>query len=132
MAAITLEEARRIAGEWRSLIARGVDPAVIEAERHAAEARERALRIRHSFTVVAEAFIADKLAKERSGKVAERDLRNVFVAAWAERPISEITDDRRAGNHQRQEAHRAEDGRRLAGPDQAVLQLGNRPAQSTA
>ena len=48
--AMRLEEARRIAGEWRSQIARGVDPAVIEAERRAAEARERALRIKHSFT----------------------------------------------------------------------------------
>jgi hypothetical protein len=73
--AMTLDDARRIAGEWRSLIAKGIDPAVIEAERLEKEARERALRIRHSFTIVAEAFIADKLAKERSGKVAERDLR---------------------------------------------------------
>jgi integrase len=89
--AMSLEEARRIAGEWRSLIARGVDPAVIEAERRAAEARERALRIRHSFTVVAEQFVADKLSKERTGKVAERNLRNVFMTAWAEKPISEIT-----------------------------------------
>ena len=89
--AMSLEEARRIAGEWRSLVARGVDPAVIEAERRAVEARERALRIRHSFTVVAEAFIADKLAKERNGKVAERDLRNFFMAAWGERPVSEIS-----------------------------------------
>jgi integrase len=89
--AMSLEEARRIAGEWRSLVARGVDPAVIEAERRAVEARERALRIRHSFTVVAEAFIADKLAKERKGKVAERNLRNTFMAVWGERPVSEIT-----------------------------------------
>jgi integrase len=88
---MSLEEARRIAGEWRSLVARGIDPAVIEAERRAVEARERALRIRHSFTVVAEAFIADKLAKERKGKVAERNLRNTFMAAWGERPVSEIT-----------------------------------------
>ena len=29
--------------------------------------------------------------QERSGKVAERDLRAVFVAAWGDRPISEIT-----------------------------------------
>ena len=64
---------------------------MIEAERRAVEARERALRVRHSFTVVAEAFIADKLAKERNGKVAERNLRNIFVAAWGERPVSEIT-----------------------------------------
>jgi hypothetical protein len=88
---IALEEARRIAGEWRSLVARGVDPAVIEAERQAKEARERALRIRHSFTSVAETFIIDKLARERSGKVAERELGSNFVAPWADRPISEIT-----------------------------------------
>ena len=88
---MTLEEARRIAGEWRSQIARGIDPAVVEAERRAAEARERALRIKHSFTIAAEAFIAAKLEKERSGKVAERDLRGVFIAAWGERPVSEIT-----------------------------------------
>ena len=30
--AITLEDARRTAGEWRSLIAKGIDPAVVEAE----------------------------------------------------------------------------------------------------
>ena len=64
---------------------------MIEAERRAAEARERALRIKHSFTIAAEAFIADKLKKERSGDVAERDLRKIFIAAWAERPVSEIT-----------------------------------------
>jgi hypothetical protein len=28
-----------------------IDPAVVEAERRAAEARERALRVKHSFTV---------------------------------------------------------------------------------
>jgi len=89
--AMRLEDARRIAGEWRSQVARGIDPAVIEAERRAAEARERALRIKHSFTIAAEAFIAAKLEKERSGKVAERDLRSVFIAAWGERPVSEIT-----------------------------------------
>jgi hypothetical protein len=47
------DEARRIAGEWRSQVARGIDPAVVEAERRAAEARERAMRIKHSFTVAA-------------------------------------------------------------------------------
>ena len=86
-----LEEARRTAGEWRSLIGRGIDPAVVEAERREKEARERALRIKHSFANVAEAFITDKLAQERSGKVAERDLRAVFIAAWGDRPVSEIT-----------------------------------------
>ena len=56
--AITLEEARRTAGEWRSLVAKSIDPAVVEAEAREKAARERALRIRHSFANVAEAFIA--------------------------------------------------------------------------
>src|SRR4029077_18234152 len=89
--AMTLEKARRIAGEWRSLIDKGMDPAVVEEEAREKEARERALRIKHSFAAVAEDFIADKLAQERSGKLAERDLRNTFVAAWAERPVIEIS-----------------------------------------
>jgi len=52
---------------------------------------EAALRIRHSFGAAAEAFITDKLQHERSGAIAERDLRANFVAIWRERPISEIT-----------------------------------------
>jgi integrase len=89
--AITLEEARRTAGEWRSLIAKGIDPAAVEAEAREKADRERALRIRHSFANVAEAFIFGKLAQERSGKAVERDFRNVFIAAWGDRPVTEIT-----------------------------------------
>ena len=89
--AITLEEARRTAGEWRSLIARGIDPAVVEAEARDKAAREAAARIRHAFATVAETFIADKLAHERSGKTVERDFRSVFIAAWGDRPIGEIS-----------------------------------------
>ena len=73
------------------MIAKGIDPAVIEAERRAAEACERAIRVKHSFANVAETFIADKLAQERRGKSAERDLRSIFVAAWGDRPIGKIT-----------------------------------------
>jgi Arm DNA-binding domain len=69
--AITLEEARRTAGEWRSLIAKGVDPAVAETEAREKEARERAARIQHSFANVAETFITDKVgigaARQASG-----------------------------------------------------------------
>jgi integrase len=89
--AITLEQARNTAGEWRSLIDKGMDPAVVEEEAREKEARERALRIKHSFGSAAEAFITDKLTQERSGKIAERDFRTNFVAIWRERPISEIT-----------------------------------------
>jgi integrase len=89
--AITLEQARRIAGEWRSQIDKGIDPAVVEAAAREAAAREAALRIKHSFATVAEAFIADKLARERNGRIVERDFRSTFIAAWGDRPVSEIT-----------------------------------------
>ena len=89
--AITLEDARRAAGEWRSQIARGIDPRVVEEAEREKAAREAALRIRHSFAAVAEDFITGKLSQERSGKVTERTIRNVFIAAWGDRPISEIT-----------------------------------------
>ena len=77
-------------------------------------------------------FIADKLAKERKGKVAERNLRNTFVAAWAERPVSEITalDVLEIINTKKRTA--PEDGRGVVGPCQAVLHLGSRRSKSTA
>ena len=89
--AISLEEARHTAGEWRSLIAKGIDPAVVEAEAREKAERERALRIRHSFANVAQTFVTDKLSQERSGKAVERDLLSVFLAEWGSRPITEIT-----------------------------------------
>jgi integrase len=88
---MTLEEARRIAGEWRSQIAKGIDPAVVQAQAHEKTAREAALRRKHSFAAVAETFILDKVRRERSGKFIERDFRQFFIAAWRERPVSEIT-----------------------------------------
>jgi Arm DNA-binding domain len=88
--AITLEEARRTAGEWRSLIAKGIDPAAVEKANREKAAREAALRVQHAFSVVAETFIEDKLKQERDGKDAERVMRSTFVAAWAHRPIGEI------------------------------------------
>lgn len=89
--AITLEDARRTAGEWRSLIAKGIDPAAIEKANREKAAREAALRVRHSFAAVAETFIADKMAHVRDGKDAERVLRTNFVAVWGDRPIADIT-----------------------------------------
>ena len=75
----------------QSQIDKGIDPAVVEAAAREQAAREAALRIRHSFAAVAEIFIADKLAQERNGRIVERDFRSTFIAAWGDRPISEIT-----------------------------------------
>jgi hypothetical protein len=127
--AITLEQARTTAGEWRSLIGKGVDPAIVEAEAREKADRERALRIRHSFASVAETFIAEKLSRERGGKRCEHDLRTIFVAAWGERPVSEITHRRRAGDHQPQETHRKRIGKVPIGPHSPVFQLDHRSAR---
>ena len=89
--AITLEDARRAAGKWGGQIARGIDPRVVEEAEREKAGREAALRIRHSFAAVAEDFITGKLSQERSGKVTERTLCGVFIAAWGDRPIREIT-----------------------------------------
>jgi integrase len=90
--AMSLERAREVAGEWRSMVDKGIDPAAAEAEKIAATQREALARQKHAFAAVAEAFITDKVSKERKGKSVERDLRGAFIAAWGDRPISEITD----------------------------------------
>ena len=74
------EDARRIAGEWRSLIAKGIDPAVIEAEAPCEKAgvsghcgsgiRSPPSRKPSSPT---------SWRQERNGKVAERNLRTTSL-----------------------------------------------------
>lgn len=85
---IGLEDAREKAREWRKLIGRGIDPQVV-AER---ERQENLQRLGTTFGAVADDFIRDKLAGERRGKEAERELRREFVDRWKDRPITEITD----------------------------------------
>ena len=55
--------------------------------------------------------------------MAERDLRSVFIAAWGERPVSEITKTDVLEIIITKSKHRAADGPCTAGPDQAVLRL---------
>ena len=89
---IPLERAREIAGEWRSLIDKGIDPAAVEAKRREEVRREAEARIKHSFRAVAEDFITDKVANERQGGPVKRDLRSYFIEAWGDRPVSDITE----------------------------------------
>jgi Arm DNA-binding domain len=89
--AISLEKARRAAGEWKSLIAKGIDPAVVEAEAKAEAAQAAALRSQNTVAAVAEDWFAAKVRKERGGKDVERNFRTYFIAAWGDRPIHEIT-----------------------------------------
>jgi integrase len=90
--AMTLERAREIAGEWRSMIDKGIDPAAVEADKIAAAKREAEQRIKHAFRSVAEDFITDKVANERQGGPVERDLRSYFIEAWGDKPVGEITE----------------------------------------
>ena len=90
--ALSLAQAREKATEWLALIRKGVDPAVVEEQARKAALRQQALARERSFAAVAEAFIADKLPGERKGREVERDLRNVFLPAWGNKAIDEITD----------------------------------------
>ena len=74
---MTLESARKKAGQWRSLLADGIDPKV-ETER---KAREEARARSDSFATVVEAYIAHiRRAKYRSVRDVERCLEREFTS----------------------------------------------------
>jgi integrase len=85
--AIGLAEAREIAGEWKRMLKRGVDPAE-EAERQRRAALEKR---QNTFGAVLNDFVREKLKSERRGGEVERDLRRECAPLWAARPIAEIT-----------------------------------------
>lgn len=85
--AVTLEAARAKARLWLEMISKGIDPKR-EAER---DQLERQRRRKNSFAAVAEDFIRREVKKKRRGAAMERDLRQEFIARWAERPVTEIT-----------------------------------------
>jgi hypothetical protein len=86
--ALTLAEARAKANEWLRLIGRGIDPAR-EADRlRNAETRRQNV----TFKAVFDDFAEQKLATERKGVEVKRDITNNFLAAWKDRPITDITD----------------------------------------
>ena len=84
---LTLEQARKKAGQWRNLIKGGIDPQIQEErDRQATLLKQRTI-----FTAVAEDFIRAKLGKERKGREVERDIRRDLVPKWGRRPITEIS-----------------------------------------
>jgi integrase len=85
---ISLEQGRESAAQWIQMLEHGKDPRTELERERLAEARKRA----DTFSAVAQAFIEQKLRKERQGKDAERTLRR-FIEAWGNRPITDI--DRR-------------------------------------
>jgi integrase len=86
--AMTLENARIKARKWIESLQKGEDPALIEE-------RERARNIekqKTTFGAVAEDFQREKLATERKGADAWREIKRDLMPKWENLPISEITD----------------------------------------
>jgi integrase len=84
---VTLAEAREKAREWRSMVAKGVDPKAEAKRLRLAEA----MKNKNTVGAVAEAFIAAKISKMRCSKQATGEIRREIISRWAERPITEIT-----------------------------------------
>jgi integrase len=83
---LSLEKARHKAADWRSQIAKGIDPASAEEEERQARLRERD----NTFASVAEQFIEYiKANKERKAEDVERELQ-AFIKPWGHRPIASI------------------------------------------
>jgi hypothetical protein len=85
--AISLEQARSKARDWLELLRKGVDPKTHEDRRRLEELRKR----KNTFASVAEDFIARHVSKKRTGDAMAREIRREFVARWAARPVTEIT-----------------------------------------
>ncbi|MEM8574790.1 MAG: tyrosine-type recombinase/integrase [Pseudomonadota bacterium] len=86
---LSLEKARKKAGEWRDLIRAGKDPKDEEADKRRAEQRKRA----DTFNGVAEDYIKRVLPKQRRGDIVAREIRREFSERWKGRPVTSI--DRR-------------------------------------
>ena len=85
--AMTLEEARGLAGDWRKLVVKGIDPKIEEQRAK----RERQTKNASTFEAVAERYVAHHLKDKRRGKDDAREIRKFLVTAWRGRPISELT-----------------------------------------
>jgi integrase len=86
--ALSLEDAREKAGEWRKLIKKGQDPREVEEAERRAEQRKRD----NGFEAIAEQFIRYiQRIKLRTAPQMEHDLRETFIPRWRGRPVAEIT-----------------------------------------
>src|ERR1700732_177681 len=84
--AMSLAKAREIAREWREDLRQGVDPQAKEAERRREEERRRG----DTFAAAFEAYVAERLARLRTGAEVQRAIERYALPAWGSRPISEI------------------------------------------
>lgn len=83
----SLAKARERARHWLELIEAGVDPKDDERRRSAAEKQVRD----NTFGVAIEDYIKRRLAGQRRGAAAEREIRNDLIPAWKDMPLTEIT-----------------------------------------
>jgi integrase len=87
---ITLEDVRKKARGWIELIQKGIDPAAEEERQRQAGQRKQG----RTFAAAAEEFIKHiHRQKLRTAPVMERELRQVFIARWKQRPIADIAAD---------------------------------------
>lgn len=86
--AMTLEQARHKARHWIETVQKGSDPAVQEERDRVAQIEREKLTFEH---VVAD-FTRDKLAKERKGADAAREIALDLTPEWRSKPIATITD----------------------------------------
>lgn len=89
--AITLEQAREKARDWRELIDRGIDPAKQLADEIDARQRTEAAKSDRTFEKVLGRFIkARKRDKIRKADEDERDFERECTPLWKGRPVDEI------------------------------------------
>ena len=85
--ALSLEQARERARDWRELIRKGIDPKA-EVERLR---REELRKQQTTFGAVAEDYIALRVKAQRRVVETEREIRKELIAPWGSRPITAIT-----------------------------------------
>jgi integrase len=85
--ALSLEQARERAREWRQLIRRGIDPKAEEERLR----REELRKLQTTFAAVAEDFLERHVKGQRRAKDTKREIRKELITQWADRPIASIT-----------------------------------------
>lgn len=90
--ALGLLAARTKAAQWHALVRQGIDPVDVEAEKAAAleqERRQKALQDSRTFGAYAEKYICERT--NRRAAVDAREIRRMLIAAWADRPLCDIS-----------------------------------------
>jgi integrase len=84
--AMSVEQARTQARDWLALLAQGRDPKAELNERK----RQAVADSARTFSIVADAYIADRLRGQRQGARSAREIRAELVARWGSRPLASI------------------------------------------